>query len=121
MFDGTPDSGLNVERVELAIVENFVLLREYASVVSSFVALGSNPVPLSVYNVLSDTAGTTRFLGDTFGQPDAVRLRLTVGFESTGETAAIIEPDSFAMLSVGLLGLYALRRRGKPALSEQQN
>ncbi|NKB57334.1 MAG: hypothetical protein GKS00_13485 [Alphaproteobacteria bacterium] len=115
VFDGTPDRGLNIERVELAIVENFVLLREYASVVSSFVALGSNPEPGSVDNVLGDTAGTTTFLGDTFGQPDNVRLRLTVGFESTGESnlTTVLEPSALIVFGVGLLGLDALRRHRK--------
>lgn len=118
VFDGAPDSGLNISGVQLNSVINFQSVTEYASVVSSFVALGVDPASVNVDNALGNDLGTTTFLGHTAGQPASARLRLTLGFESTGETAAmaIPEPPGLFLFAVGLglFGLAAWHRRRTP-------
>lgn len=103
-------SGLNIAGASLQINADF----EFASFVSSFVALGSNPLPATVTNALGDTAGTTTFLGDTIGQPDDIRLSLTLGFESTRPPTSVPEPTTVSLFLLGLagLGFARLRKRG---------
>lgn len=112
VFDNAADGGLNVSRVALSLPSG----SEFASFVSSFVAVGNFAFPNTVNNVLGDTPNTTTFLGDTVGQPDSVRLRLTVGFESTREPVSQVpEPAALPLFAagVGLLGLLTWYRRRK--------
>ena len=101
------ESGLNIAGAGLVTGSG----TEYASFVSNFIALGSNPLPATATNALGDTPGTTTFLGDTAGQPDNVRLSLTLGFESTRPMNSIPEPGTLGLLAVGLLGLTIARRK----------
>ncbi len=111
IFDNPTDSGLNISRARLNFTDNST---EFASVVSSFVALGSFPFPSTVDRALGDTPGTTTFLGDTFGQPDNVRLRLTLGFESTAvqvvPVPAALPLFGSALAVLGFVGWIRKRR-----------
>ena len=108
VFDNPADGGLNISRVALVLPSG----NEFASFVSSFVSNGAFGFPNSVDNALGDTPNTTTFLGDTAGQPDSFRLRLTVGFESTREAATqVSEPGTLALFGLGLGGLILARRR----------
>ncbi len=108
VFDNPADGGLNISRVALGLPSG----NEFASFVSSFVSNGTFGFPSSVDNALGDTPNTTTFLGDTAGQPDAFRLRLTVGFESTRQAVSqVSEPGTLALLGLGLGGLVLARRR----------
>ena len=101
------DGGMNIAGARLLTSGGF----EYASFVSSFVALGQSALPSTVDNALGDTPGTTTFLGDTVGEPDDVRLRLTLGFDSTRPpTTSLPEPASLPLLGGGLLGLLGVAR-----------
>jgi hypothetical protein len=106
IFDGPPDSGLNINRAFLSLPSG----QEWASYVASFEAYGTTPLPATVTNALGNTAGTTTFLGDTAGQADNVRLRLTLGFDSTG-ARQIPAPGALALFAAGLAGLAWARRR----------
>lgn len=112
IFDNEADSGLNVTRARLVSQGpgDPVATIEYAGFVASFVALGALPFPGTATNALGDTPGTTTFLGDTAGQPDNVRLRLTLGFDST-RPQDVNAPASLALVALGLLGAGAMRRR----------
>lgn len=118
VFDGAPDSGLNISGVQLNSVINFQSVTEYASVVSSFVALGVDPASVNVDNALGSNLNTTTFLGHTAGQPDSARLSLTLGFESTAQTGptSVPEPGSLPLFAggLGLLGLVTWRRHRTP-------
>lgn len=108
IFDNAADGGLNISRVALSLSSG----NEFASFVSSFVTNGAFGFPNTVDNALGDTPNTTTFLGDTVGQPDSFRLRLTVGFESTREPVSQVpEPGTLALLGFGLGGLVLARRR----------
>jgi len=102
---------LNISRARLVFTDNS---QEFASFVASFVALGTIPLPATVTNALGDTPSTTTFLGDTFGQPDNVRLRLTLGFESTAPQVVPL-PAALPLYGSGLaiIGFIGWRRKRK--------
>ena len=106
IFDDSADSGLNIATVALQFSSSF----EFADVVSSFVSLGSIPLPTTADNALGNSVSTTTFLGDTAGKPDDVRLRLTLGFASTAPTTPVPEPATGLLFLLGLLGLGAAAR-----------
>ena len=112
IFDNPNDGGLNISRARLISQGpgDPVATIEYASFVASFFAIGDFAFPATATNALGDTPGTTTFLGDTSGQPDNVRLRLTLGFEST-RPQDVNAPASLTLVGLGLLGAGAMRRR----------
>jgi PEP-CTERM motif len=114
IFDNMTDSGLNVTGARLVfVIPQVAQVLEYASFVSSFVAVGTLPFPGTMDNALGDTPTTTTFLGDTVGQPDPVRLRITLGFESSRPPTTISEPGTLALFGIGLAGIGVARRRRK--------
>ena len=108
VFDNAADGGLNISGAALQFSTGI----EYANTVSSFVALGAFSFPATVNNALGNTPGTTTFLGDTAGQPNDVRLSLTLGFASSAPppVAPVPEPATGLLFLLGLLGLGAAAR-----------
>ncbi|RMF78049.1 MAG: PEP-CTERM sorting domain-containing protein [Nitrospirae bacterium] len=101
--------GLNIAEVELAFDDGTT---EHADRVASFVALGDNAIPPSAGLAADGDRNTWTTLGNTRDQ--AERLRLTLGFPSSGPT--VPEPSS-APLVAAAVALVALRRRGAPGSS----
>ncbi|RJR48520.1 MAG: PEP-CTERM sorting domain-containing protein [Desulfobacteraceae bacterium] len=98
--------GLNLAEVGLNFTSGPI---EYANAVAGSLALGDNAVPSSVAFAVDGDLLTHTVMGNTVGQSD--RLRVTVGFASTANTAPVPEPATMLLLGCGLAGIAACKRR----------
>jgi len=71
--------GLNLAEMELNFLNG---TNEFGGFVASFVQLGNNAIPGSANNAVDGNLATFTTMGNTVGQPNDARLRVTIGFRS---------------------------------------
>ncbi len=82
---------------------------EFGNFVASFVALGDNAVPETLGNAIDGDVSTHTAMGNTVGQSE--RLRITLGFASTGvPPSAVPLPGTVWLLGSVLFGLVGLKK-----------
>lgn len=104
---GVPYNCHNIDAVALKISG----VDHYATAVTHFTFGNAPNTPGSQLNILGPVDGSFTGLGDTIGLPADARLSVTVGFDSV--PAAVPEPQTWALMALGMagLGLRARRRR----------
>jgi len=98
--------GLNLAEIGLNFYSSPT---EYGNYVASYVALGDNAHPETVYAAIDGDLLTHTSMGNTVGQTE--RLRITLGFlSSSGLVVSTPEPSVLLLLGLGV-GLISFSRK----------